>query len=328
MPCVAAMVAALLASGGTAASAAQRGRAKLQWAQVVEQLSALTPTTIPGSHMWAEQLHASPDIYAVHNYLDGAETAELLNLHDDTVVGSPATIDASAVATTVWCWPDKAEADLIRVRKKIAQVPAKVDDSWCLELAPGESPGGAQEVSTSSLFIRGDSVAVDQLERKTTALLALPGLTAYHGQIVRYDGTGAGYKVHTDCHRKSDRFANNRAVSFLIYLLGGSSRSLRGAAQGLGGGGGGGGETVFPNIGVKIPPEAGMAILWNNLDSDGLCDPRTAHASVPLKSGKKARWQLHKKKPKKNKTKNKQKTSFWTISHAVPSYTRCHARLS
>ena len=296
------MLAVLVAVGGVVAAGAPRRPTKLQWPHVVERLADLAthathadPTKAADSHMWAEQLHAGPDIYAVHNYLDAAEIAELLNLHDGVVdvVTPPRTTPSATVtsATVTWCWSERAHADLVRVQKKIVQAPAKVDESWCLELAPGESPnGGAQEVqqqvSTSSLFIRGDSEIIDRLERKTTALLALPGLAAYHGQIVRYDGAGSGYKVHTDCHRKADRFANNRAVSFLIYLLDRSS-SPRGAGLGLGSGG----ETVFPSIGVEIAPEAGMAILWNNLDADGRCDPRTEHASIPLRSGKKAIFQ-------------------------------------
>ena len=46
-----------------------------------------------------------------------------------------------------------------------------------------------------------------------------------------------------------------------------------------------GGETEFPLLSLKVRPEAGMAIVWSNLDENGQCDPLTEHASVPLKSG-------------------------------------------
>eukprot|EP00040_Diaphanoeca_grandis_P013132 m.66378 g.66378 ORF g.66378 m.66378 type:complete len:348 (+) comp23681_c0_seq1:112-1155(+) len=130
--------------------------------------------------------------------------------------------------------------------------------------------------SESTIFVRGDVPLVDSLEQRAYEQLGLHPMHAYHGQVVHYPPT-AGYKLHTDCHYRTDRFANNRAISSLVYLESHVD--------------GGGGETVFPRIEVTVAPEKGMAIVWNNLDDNGNCDARTQHASKPLTSGKKAIFQ-------------------------------------
>ena len=46
-----------------------------------------------------------------------------------------------------------------------------------------------------------------------------------------------------------------------------------------------GGETEFPIAGVKVPPTAGSAVIFDNLHADGRPDPDSLHAGLPVLQG-------------------------------------------
>lgn len=46
-----------------------------------------------------------------------------------------------------------------------------------------------------------------------------------------------------------------------------------------------GGSTEFPRIGVKIAPQRGALIIWNNALPDGTPNPDTIHAALPVIKG-------------------------------------------
>lgn len=48
-----------------------------------------------------------------------------------------------------------------------------------------------------------------------------------------------------------------------------------------------GGRTVFPNLGIAIPPQQGMLLMWNNALPNGLPNEDTLHAALPVVRGKK-----------------------------------------
>ncbi|XP_033164292.1 prolyl 4-hydroxylase subunit alpha-1 isoform X1 [Drosophila mauritiana] len=48
-----------------------------------------------------------------------------------------------------------------------------------------------------------------------------------------------------------------------------------------------GGATVFADVGYSVYPQAGTAIFWYNLDTNGKGDPRTRHAACPVIVGSK-----------------------------------------
>ncbi len=48
-----------------------------------------------------------------------------------------------------------------------------------------------------------------------------------------------------------------------------------------------GGETDFPELGVRITPKAGRAVLFHNTLADATPDPRTLHAGLPVVAGEK-----------------------------------------
>ena len=48
-----------------------------------------------------------------------------------------------------------------------------------------------------------------------------------------------------------------------------------------------GGATVFPLLGLSVPPRAGSALYWDNLDLRGQGYQQTLHAGCPVLAGHK-----------------------------------------
>ena len=48
-----------------------------------------------------------------------------------------------------------------------------------------------------------------------------------------------------------------------------------------------GGETEFPELDLKIAPEAGMLVMWDNMDRKGCPNRATRHAALPVEAGTK-----------------------------------------
>ena len=46
-----------------------------------------------------------------------------------------------------------------------------------------------------------------------------------------------------------------------------------------------GGETDFPRVDLRLTPEAGTMMVWNNMAPDGSPNPRTLHAGMPVERG-------------------------------------------
>jgi len=86
------------------------------------------------------------------------------------------------------------------------------------------------------------------------------------------DDVGQRYTRHHD-HAAVDstRPAGARALTFFLYLSDVES----------------GGETDFPELGIRVTPRRGKALLWaNTLDSAPQeMDQRTYHQALPVKKG-------------------------------------------
>lgn len=136
--------------------------------------------------------------------------------------------------------------------------------------------------SYSTSFYPGESKFSTEFDRRVSEYTGLHENNGGKFQITSYP-QGVGYKGHHDCTvdspDKRDRFA-----TILVYLQDVED----------------GGETEFPDLGVKVRPKRGRALLWNNMDSDGNCDPYSFHKAAIVSKGRKyilQRWYYYQNFP-------------------------------
>jgi prolyl 4-hydroxylase len=93
--------------------------------------------------------------------------------------------------------------------------------------------------------------------------------------LVKYK-IGGEYKNHHDFFHLNQSYTETelakggqRTKSCLIYL----NDNFKG------------GETVFPTIDVKVAPEQGKLIIWDNLNPDGSLNNDSLHAGLPVEEG-------------------------------------------
>ncbi|XP_075258138.1 prolyl 4-hydroxylase subunit alpha-1-like isoform X1 [Convolutriloba macropyga] len=102
--------------------------------------------------------------------------------------------------------------------------------------------------------------------------------TADKWQLGNY-GIGGHYYFHSDYFE--DKYLplqwfyplgwENRLVTFMVYLSD--------VAEG--------GYTAFPILNLAVKPRKGTALVWHNLNSDGVQEPRTYHGGCPVLMGNK-----------------------------------------
>jgi len=131
--------------------------------------------------------------------------------------------------------------------------------------------------STSATLQAHEDEVVTAVERRAADLVGLPVSHVEDLQVVDYD-PGQYYRPHQDAFAARSNTVKrhgNRRYTILAYL---STQEHPGA----------GGETKFTRIGLKVPPQAGTAILWDNLKKNSLdSDPMSMHTALPLKEGHK-----------------------------------------
>lgn len=121
---------------------------------------------------------------------------------------------------------------------------------------------------------RGDSV-VRMVERRISDLLGIDLDWGESVQGQRYE-PGQQFKEHCDWFDTKAKYWQEEAER-------GGQRSwtvmafLNEVEQG--------GETFFPNIGIKVPPQAGALLMWNNALPDGGPNHDTLHAALPVEKG-------------------------------------------
>ncbi|MGB4857854.1 MAG: 2OG-Fe(II) oxygenase, partial [Dokdonella sp.] len=112
------------------------------------------------------------------------------------------------------------------------------------------------------------------LQRRLARLAGLPLLNSERLAVLRY-GVGEEYRPHRDYLRvgSTDETggAGQRLTTAFCYLNDVES----------------GGETDFPELHVRITPQRGVVVLFDNVDAEGRPDPSTLHAGMPVRSGEK-----------------------------------------
>ena len=155
---------------------------------------------------------------------------------------------------------------------------------------------------TCDLGTIGD-VFIEDIDQRICKML---GINASYSEIIQgqYYEHNQEFKSHTD-YFEGDSFEEftkeegQRTYTFMVYLNDVKK----------------GGETEFVNVGKKIRPKQGMAVIWNNLNADGSINPNTIHHAHPVISGHKSiitKW-----------FRSKGKGSMYTKSDAelLPNYT-------
>jgi prolyl 4-hydroxylase len=118
---------------------------------------------------------------------------------------------------------------------------------------------------------------VRMIERRIDDLL---GISAECGETVqgqRYE-PGQEFKAHQDYFHTSESYwqaerrrGGQRSWTAMAFLNNVEE----------------GGTTEFPTLGLKVTPQAGALLIWNNMNPDGTPNPRTIHAGTPVVRGTK-----------------------------------------
>jgi prolyl 4-hydroxylase len=119
--------------------------------------------------------------------------------------------------------------------------------------------------------------SIEKVDNRIYAAMGINKSFAEVTQIQKYE-IGQEFKEHTDYFKPGTKefelnasVQGNRTWTFMIYL----NSVLEG------------GGTKFFAIDKVIQPKIGMAVVWNSLYPDGLVNPDTLHAGLPILRGQK-----------------------------------------
>ena len=141
------------------------------------------------------------------------------------------------------------------------------------------------QMSLDEIIVDRIAMGVSQRVARATRLYLLPSGGGEHYQVANY-GLGGFYNYHPDPHlwhhpeklevmdefnRAQEVMNGDRVATFMGYL---SNTEL-------------GGATAFPNAGLAVEAEAGSAVFWWNLFTNGLLNPETLHGGCPVVVGSK-----------------------------------------
>ena len=155
-----------------------------------------------------------------------------------------------------------------------AQIDAGAKPS-ALFAGSSDSDPGYRTSSSCNLDPRDPLVAT--IDARICGLLGIDRSTGETLQGQRY-GIGEEYKGHCDYFPITASYwpamlqsGGQRCWTAMIYLSDVAA----------------GGETHFPYCEFKVPPRAGMILIWNNLDPDGAPNRHSLHAALPVCQGMK-----------------------------------------
>ena len=128
--------------------------------------------------------------------------------------------------------------------------------------------------STCDLGYKNTSL-INDIDKKICDFI---GIDSSYGEILQgqHYRKGQEFKEHTDYFDaeqlvEHDKGRGQRTYTFMIYL----NDVLEG------------GETEFPKLNKIFSPEAGKALIWNNLNEDSTLNGNTTHQAHPVQKGNK-----------------------------------------
>ncbi|TRY69175.1 hypothetical protein TCAL_01376 [Tigriopus californicus] len=131
--------------------------------------------------------------------------------------------------------------------------------------------GRVQETASRSGKVGFLTEGHSEIEQIAQAITSLDIAHTEPIQIVSY-GVGGHYEPHVDYFGESLVPSDGDRLATLLFYLNDVQ---------------GGGSTVFPTLGLAIPPRKGSALLWYNLYKNGQGDPYTLHSGCPVLLGSK-----------------------------------------
>lgn len=188
------------------------------------------------------------------------------------------TFNVTVLSTSppIWQFDDfLSEAETFRIRQTATPMLEEVAKPVSTAASAARSVWLSREEDLQDPLIQA-------VEARVAAVVNLPAKNQEPAQVLHYD-FGDGYTLHHDrLETQSRQPCGVRVATFLIYL---------GEADG--------GETHFPELGVRVTPVPGRAVLWWNVDpariEAGLShemDRRTVHEALPVQTGEK--WAVNK----------------------------------
>ncbi|MFM5954759.1 MAG: 2OG-Fe(II) oxygenase [Novosphingobium sp.] len=184
-----------------------------------------------------------------------------------------------------------ANSQVVRIdtdRAEIWAFPGFLNDAECAQLmemvdrtaVPSEVlDHGVAEVwrTSSSGNVDRHDPFITAVEGRIDALLGVPGEYGETMQGQRYEA-GQEFKFHLDLFwtqaeywKEEARRGGQRSFTAMAYLNEVDE----------------GGTTDFTQIGISIPPQKGMLLIWNNSKPDGTPNGDTMHAGMPVIRGTK-----------------------------------------
>lgn len=138
-----------------------------------------------------------------------------------------------------------------------------------------ENPQGVQQADserTSSFIhlLKAGSAVIRQIEHRASSLVGMSVQNVEPLQIVRYK-PGEFFGLHHDMgtYNESTKTVTadspRRVITMFVYL-----NTLKG------------GHTVFPELDLRVQPNARLAVLWCNVLKDGEPDPRMIHYAAAV----------------------------------------------
>ena len=208
---------------------------------------------------------------------EAAKQLQLINEMDLDAAGGPLgdyKREHLSEAPEVTLFPSlftRTECDyLIHAAKPLLQ-PSIVIDSRTGEHVPNP----VRTSSGASFPFVDENPAIHALNRR---LAAASGTDVRSGEpmwVLRY-APGEQYRQHSDA-LPGVLPDQQRVLTFLVYL----NEDYEG------------GETVFPTTGLKVRGRTGDGLLFRNASRDGVADPKSVHAGLPVTRGAKhlaSRW--------------------------------------
>lgn len=157
----------------------------------------------------------------------------------------------------------------------IALAETRLTRSTVVDEQLGEARPHEHRTSAGGFFQRGEHALVARIEARLAELLDWPVENGEGLQVLRY-GVGGEYRAHFDwfnpAHPGSERHlrtGGQRVGTCILYLSEVED----------------GGGTRFPSLGLEIRPRPGAVLYFADVDAQGVEDPSTLHAGVPVLAG-------------------------------------------